>query len=295
MDIVTHAVMGAIIATPFMDSHPVAAVCFAFGSVLPDLDAFSRLFGKSAFMKIHQSYTHALPVIALIGLCAWPALSAIGVPALGALTLALGMMFHSLLDVSNTYGIALFLPFSKRRFSAEWVFFIDSVVIAVSYPTLVILTQFPGIPEKTVLLFYCAVMSLYWLSKFLLRRRALSFSPPRTVSLMPSALYPWKFIGCSQSEDRVLLFQIHSLTGEMSREEYVELLDCDHQELMEKQEFKIMSELSPAYHIVEQDQRGTGLWLRCRDLRTRNFNTKFGELEISLDASGIVKDLVFHV
>ncbi|MDF1660347.1 MAG: metal-dependent hydrolase [Planctomycetota bacterium] len=295
MDIVTHAVMGAIIATPFMDSHPVAAVCFAFGSVLPDLDAFSRLFGKSAFMKIHQTYSHALPVIALIGLLAWPALNALGVPALGALTLALGMMFHSLLDVTNTYGIALFLPFSKRRFSTEWVFFIDSIVIAISYPTLIILTQFQSLPGKTVLSCYCAIMLCYWLLKCALRRRALSFSPPGTVSLLPSALYPWEFLGCSQGKDEVLLFQVHSLTGNVTREESVPLFDREHEELTTQREFKIMSELSPAYHIVERDQKESGLWLRCKDLRTRNFKTNFGELEISLDLSGAVKDLVFHV
>lgn len=287
--------MGAIVATPFMDSHPVEAVCFAFGSVLPDMDAFSRLFGKNAFMKIHQTYTHALPMIALIGLLAWPGLNALDAPALGALTLALGMIFHSLLDVTNTYGIALFLPFSKRRFSTEWVFFIDSVVIAISYPTLIILTQFQSLPGKSVLACYCCAMLIYWFSKFALRRRALSFSPPETVSLLPSALYPWQFLGCSQQNNEALLFQVNSLTGTLSREESVTLFDSDHQDLIERQEFRIMSELSPAYHIVEKDQRESGLWLRCKDLRTRNFKTRFGELEIRLDLNGLVKEWVFHV
>jgi hypothetical protein len=42
MDIVTHAMMGAIAASPFLQSHPEAAAAFMFGSVAPDLDAFSR-------------------------------------------------------------------------------------------------------------------------------------------------------------------------------------------------------------------------------------------------------------
>ncbi len=55
MDVVTHALIGLIGASPFAVSHPVAASCFALGAVAPDLDALSRLFGKRAFMRAHQT------------------------------------------------------------------------------------------------------------------------------------------------------------------------------------------------------------------------------------------------
>ena len=71
MDIVTHAMMGAIAASPFLQSHPEAAVAFVFGSVAPDLDAFSRVFGRRAFLSAHQTWSHSLPVIAVIGLVGW--------------------------------------------------------------------------------------------------------------------------------------------------------------------------------------------------------------------------------
>ncbi len=48
------------------------------------------------------------------------------------------MVFHSLLDYSNTYGITLLAPFSAKRFCGEWVFFIDVPVIVVSLGTLVL-------------------------------------------------------------------------------------------------------------------------------------------------------------
>ncbi len=44
MDIVTHAMMGTIAASPFLESHPEVATAFMFGSVLPDLDVLSRVF-----------------------------------------------------------------------------------------------------------------------------------------------------------------------------------------------------------------------------------------------------------
>ena len=38
-----------------------------------------------------------------------------------------------------------------------------------------------------------------------------------------------------------------------------------------------------------------GTRLVCRDLRTRNFATRFGQLDLRLDAAGAVRDRVFHV
>src|SRR5215204_1250024 len=137
MDIVTHGMMGVIAASPFMAEHPVPSALFMLGSVLPDLDAFSRVLGKRAFLRIHQTYSHAIPVILALGALAAVGLKMGGVDApLGGPALALGMLFHSFLDVTNTYGIRLFAPFSTRRYCTEWVFFIDTVVIVASIPTL---------------------------------------------------------------------------------------------------------------------------------------------------------------
>ncbi len=131
MDIVTHAMMGTIAASPFLESHPEAATAFVFGSVLPDLDVLSRLFGRRAFLRYHQTTSHALPVIAAIGLVGCVGLWLWGSAyPYAALALALGMAFHSLLDWTNTYGITLLAPFTRRRFCREWVFFIDGVVLA---------------------------------------------------------------------------------------------------------------------------------------------------------------------
>ncbi len=60
MDIVMHATMGAVIAWPWLESQPLAAGAFMFGSVMPDLDSLSRLGGKRAFLKCHQRYLHSL-------------------------------------------------------------------------------------------------------------------------------------------------------------------------------------------------------------------------------------------
>jgi hypothetical protein len=56
-----------------------------------------------------------------------------------------------------------------------------------------------------------------------------------------------------------------------------------------------MRELSPAYHVVSASATEAGELICCRDLRTRNFKTTFGDLEILLDARRQIVQTTFHV
>ena len=126
MDTITHAIMGAIVASPMVAERPIESATFVLGSVVPDLDALSRVFGKHAFLESHQTWSHA-----------------------------------------------------------------------------------------------------------------------RAVEQLP--------------------------------------------------EFRAMRGLSPAYHVVARESDGSTIQLRCRDLRTRNFATTFGDLEVLLGEDGTVVDRTFHV
>ena len=79
MDVVTHGMIGLVVASPLASTHPEASAAFMFGSVLPDLDAASRIFGKRAFLHAHQTYTHSTPIILAVGAAFWAALGAAGV------------------------------------------------------------------------------------------------------------------------------------------------------------------------------------------------------------------------
>ena len=272
---------GAILASPFVSTHPVAASTFVFATVLPDLDALSRLFGKRAFLRAHQTWSHAVPVIALLGgaLAFVPGLPPAVPPALVA-----GMVLHALLDWTNTYGITLWAPFSRRRVCAEWVFFIDVFVVALSVGTLGwIALSWPAGPAPAVT--YAVVLGAYVSSKGWLRRRALRRCPPGTLALLPSALWPWRWFGFSREGDRVHLFR---LNGGIAEEADVTVLDDS--DVAAVPEFRIMRELSCGYHVVERD----GDRVSCRDLRRRNFGGRFGRLELRLEPSGL-RVVEFHV
>ena len=130
MDIVTHAMVGGIIGFPLIPIAPAFAGGFIIGSVFPDLDAFSRCFGKKAFLQFHQSYTHSIPMIAFV-VCLSVVIMKYTLPLLVMFPVGIGvgMIGHALLDLTNTYGIRILYPFSNKRFSFEWMFFVDSLVI----------------------------------------------------------------------------------------------------------------------------------------------------------------------
>src|SRR5262249_720788 len=138
VDIATHASLGVLMASPFLATRPEFAVGLVAGSVVPDLDALSRVLGKRAFLRSHQTWSHALPVHLLASVAAGYAAAAAGWNGFDlGLGLLAGLVGHTLLDLTNTLGVALFLPFSRKRFCLEWVFFLDAVVSLLVFAGLV--------------------------------------------------------------------------------------------------------------------------------------------------------------
>jgi membrane-bound metal-dependent hydrolase YbcI (DUF457 family) len=299
MDVVTQAGIGLIAAAPIITTRPELALGIVAGSVLPDLDAFGRIFGKTAFLRIHQTWSHALPVHA-----GFSALEGLGAHALGfdglmfGTGLIFGLAFHTLLDFTNTLGVTLFAPFVRKRFCLEWVFFIDVFVLLLTLiNTGLSVSKFSRsgeVPWQLALVFF-GVLTVYIAAKAILRVRA-GLLVPNAVSLIPSALLPWRFFGVVNGDNDVRLFQMNAITGNRRGIADQEVFDGAYTELLEDTpEFKLMRGLSPAYHIVSARQTEAGTLLLCRDLRTRNFKTTFGDLEVLLDSEKHVKCLKFHV
>jgi membrane-bound metal-dependent hydrolase YbcI (DUF457 family) len=299
MDIVTHAMMGVIIASPLVPEAPLTASCFMLGSVLPDLDVICRCFGKRAFMLCHQTYSHAFFTILTVTILAKLAIPSSFNEPWAALALGAGMLLHSLTDATNTYGIALFLPFSRKRFCLEWVFFIDATVILASAICAALVARkwmksdFSTAPIAGL---YVAFLTAYWFIKFLLRHQARKRCPDGILSLLPSALLPWHFFGCCRKGNEVRLLKVNLLNASVQIEETILVLDDEFApKLSGISEFSVMRELSAAYHVIEAQKDAEKTQIRCRDLRTRNFKTRFGGLDVTLGPTGNVMEVTFHV
>lgn len=299
MDIVTHAGIGLVAASPFMADRPEMAVGIVAGSVLPDLDALCRLRNKTAFLRAHQTWSHALPVQLIVS--AGTGFTAALLGWRGAeigLGLLAGLMGHSLLDITNTYGVAWLMPFSRRRVCLEWVFFIDAIVLLALATTLTVVVNAwlrQAIVSAIYAIGFLAFLIVYVVTKAVLRRRAGAFCPG-SKSLVPSALVPWRFYGTMRQQHSISLFRVSGITGARSRVGEVPVMDDAFVgTLQQLPEFRLMREVSPEYHVVEALSENGGVRLLCRDMRMRNFGTRFGDLEVWLDSKRQVARSRFYV
>jgi membrane-bound metal-dependent hydrolase YbcI (DUF457 family) len=270
MDVVTHGMSGFVLAAPLLPTQPGAAATFMLATVAPDLDALSRLFGKRAFLAAHQTWSHALPVTVALTL----GLLVAGVPATVCLAFAAGMALHVVLDWTNTYGITLWAPFSRRRSSADAVFFIDATVVALSVAASALTAW---LWAGWIAAAYAVLLAAYVAWKFALRRRAVRLCGAEPESLLPSALVPWRWFGCRRAGGAVKLFTVN---GTVAENRVVRILDDT--EVRDVPEFRIMRGLSPLFHATEREDDT----ITCRDLRTRNFGARFGTVTVRLEPDG---------
>lgn len=300
MDIVTHGMMGLVIAGPFLGTETAVSAGFVMGCVVPDLDALSRCFGKRAFLEWHQGWTHSLPVISSGGLLGWLGLKLFAPEWSGlAVGIAGGAAFHSLLDLANTFGVRILAPFSMRRFCWEWLFFIDSVVITLTIAALIpVLSSLLNAAAPPILISgaYCVALGAYIGIKAGLKRRAHRLWGAAAVAVIPSALTPWMFYVCERSGNEVRSWLLNALIGSRRKTGEVRILDAEFRQYVESlPEFRAMAALSPAYHVVECTEEADRKTIRCRDLRIVNFKTSFGMLDVTFGPQFTVETVNLHV
>jgi hypothetical protein len=218
------------------------------------------------------------------------------------IALVAGVLLHVGLDVTNTYGTAVLSPVSRRRVCTEWVFFIDAVVLVASFAAL--LLQWlpvggPGVGPGAVAAGYALFLAVYWAVRAGLYRRARRVAPAGTVSLIPSALAPWRYFGYREGgggDGDVVVFRLDAVTGRVDGERRIATFDEAFARSLEGlPEYRMMRELSPGYRVIDARPVDGGTRVTCRDLRVRNFGGRFGELTAVVEPGGRVAGRTFHV
>ncbi len=295
MDIVTHAIIGMATSAGVMPTHPELACGLVLGNVAPDLDAFSRLGGKHAFLRFHQTYTHSLAAVTfpiIVGAVFWM----LGSPIWANLAfgVAIGMFMHVALDLTNSYGVRCLWPFTSKRFALDWIFFIDAPIVCLTIVALAF--QWLVGSElgwlRAISLSYVGLLAIVVFARGLIALRARQMLRGSTIeqsqtALIPTSCSPFHFLVCLQDSDRLNLFCFSVLTGSRTQVEVVEILDrIAPPAITESLEYSIMKSLSPYYHVVQQVSSEGLLAFVCRDMRIRNFNTKFGTLTCQVGPDG---------
>jgi len=148
MDNLTHTLTGLVLAQTGLKRYtPHATITAVIGANLPDIDVFAYFAGPVHALEFRRGWTHGilaavvLPVLLAACVVAWDrarrrrnaetgsrdsenraATAAFG----GALLVsALSIWSHPLLDLLNTYGVRLLMPFSRTWFQSDALFIVD--------------------------------------------------------------------------------------------------------------------------------------------------------------------------
>ena len=141
MDNIAHTLAGLALADAGLKRRTaLGTATLAIGANLPDVDALVYLFGSGTDALVaRRGWTHGVLAMvllpfALAGLMLlWdrlvrrrrnPALVPADFRALVLLS-AIGILSHPLLDLLNTYGVRLLMPFSDRWFYGDTLFIVD--------------------------------------------------------------------------------------------------------------------------------------------------------------------------
>jgi len=117
MDPLTHTATGLFLSRVGLKRWtPLATPILMLAANAPDIDIVTASGGSVNYLHYHRHLTHslvALPVMALLTVLLVRVLARKPVQWLGALAAAgIAVALHLLLDLTNVYGIRLFLPFS---------------------------------------------------------------------------------------------------------------------------------------------------------------------------------------
>jgi inner membrane protein len=131
VDPATHGLVGALLAEAGLRQRygRQATLALVGGALAPDVDVLWSWGRGVAALEAHRGFTHSLLGGALLALGLASVVRALGpergwapVAGLAALGVFAGHLF---LDLITSFGIQLFLPFSRARPAWDWLFIID--------------------------------------------------------------------------------------------------------------------------------------------------------------------------
>jgi inner membrane protein len=143
MDNLTHTLTGLLIAeTGLKRRTRLGTATLMIGANLPDIDAAVFLWGDGLDgLEVRRGWTHGilamvvLPAFLWLLMRWWARRGPAGVPPADTRWLfalcCVGVWSHPLLDLFNTYGVRLLMPFSATWFRGDTLFILDPILILI--------------------------------------------------------------------------------------------------------------------------------------------------------------------
>jgi len=237
VDNITHSLTGLLLSRAGLDRlTPRAAWILLLAANAPDIDVVSAFGGSLNYLHYHRYLTHslvALPVLALLCVLAVRLSSRKPVTWAGAYLIALiGVTSHLALDLTNTYGVRILLPFSAQWLHWDITNVIDFWIWGVLFfstcaPVLARLVnaeigatgQARGGASRGFAVFALSFLALYEGARSVAHARAVSTiesrvysgaAPSRVAALPgPVSLFEWR--GIAETPDLVSIVNVNLL------------------------------------------------------------------------------------
>jgi inner membrane protein len=236
MDNLTHSLTGLALARCGLGRlTPRGTLLVIIAANIPDVDMLSLLAGPLKNLEIHRGYTHSLlfsPVMALIAVLLTRLFGRRQLSWGNAMLAAwIGVLSHLLLDVTNSYGVRLWLPFSSTFTYWDLNNLFDVVILVVLllaalWPLLARLVSDEigerRAPGPGLAIFALAFFVIYDVARFVLHQRAVAQlesrlyegQSPLKVAAMPEAANPLMWRGVVETADAYFILRVPA-TGEL--------------------------------------------------------------------------------
>lgn len=232
MDNLTHTLTGLALSRAGLNRYYARpGLVLMIAANIPDIDVSSLVGGPLAYLQFHRWYTHSIalaPMMAVLPVLLACAVSRSLKGWRSAYLLALiGIASHLLLDWTNTYGVRLFLPFSREWLHLDitnvvdlWIWAI--LLLAAVGPLLgrLVSSEIGAKPGsgRGLAIFALVFLLAYDYSRFLLHQRALETlnsriyrgtSPIRVAAFPGAAENPLSWNGWVQGSNFAIRYRMN--------------------------------------------------------------------------------------
>jgi inner membrane protein len=201
-----------------------------------------------------------------------------------------GLLIHIFLDYTNTYGISLFYPISKKRYSLDILFFIDSVTLSL---TLIVYISYFLLHLNLSLLYILFFIS-YLILKINLRKRLKKRI--RFDFAIPSSFNPFEFYIYRKNDDYIETYLYNLWSNSKLDIKKIDMVDKKYRYLTDKsQVFQDIKLITKALHIIKVFNTNQEIKIEASDLAVRNYGGKFGTTILIFDKKGELKSEMANI
>lgn len=176
MDSLTHTLSGIVVSSLGIrqEFRWPGVLVFTAAALFPDIDVIFNFIARSIYVRFHRGFTHSfiyLPVFALLlAVMFYFLFKSIGFKNLYLICLA-GIALHLLLDVVNSYGTPVLMPFSSAQYSLNLDVIIDAYVIGPLLLGAIAVWVWPAFQKHTALIVLAIIISGF-LFRFIQQQQA---------------------------------------------------------------------------------------------------------------------------